>query len=61
LTYREKVIIARRFCNQEQEQQTLEKVGLELGLSKERVRQVQASALDKLRHALLGQPTTAAV
>jgi DNA-directed RNA polymerase sigma subunit (sigma70/sigma32) len=32
---------------------TLEQVGRELGLSKERVRQVQASALDKLRKALL--------
>lgn len=61
LTYREKVIISRRFCHQEQDQQTLEKVGLELGLSKERVRQVQASALGKLRQALLGQPVVAAV
>ena len=31
---------------------TLEQVGRALGLSKERVRQVQASALDKLRKAL---------
>lgn len=59
LTYREKVIITRRFCQQEAEQQTLEKVGMELGLSKERVRQVQASALGKLRQALLGQPLKA--
>lgn len=59
LTFREKAIIARRFCNQEAQQQTLEKVGLELGLSKERVRQVQASALCKLRQALLEQATTA--
>lgn len=55
LTYREKVIISKRFCSPDiQDVQTLEKVGQELGLSKERVRQVQASALGKLRVALLG-------
>jgi RNA polymerase nonessential primary-like sigma factor len=55
LTYREKMIISRRFCAHEGTVvQTLEKVGQELGLSKERVRQVQASALGKLRSALLG-------
>ena len=61
LTYREKVIISRRFTVQDgNDSHTLEKVGQELGLSKERVRQVQASALGKLRSALLGEdvPTT---
>ncbi len=54
LSEREKVVISRRFCLSETtDGQTLEKVGKELGLSKERVRQVQASALDKLRKALL--------
>jgi RNA polymerase primary sigma factor len=53
LTQREKVILSRRFCLTEKAgNQTLEKVGAEMGLSKERVRQVQASALDKLRKAL---------
>lgn len=54
LSDREKAIITRRFCPaDEAEHPTLEKVGRDLGLSKERVRQVQASALDKLRKALI--------
>jgi DNA-directed RNA polymerase sigma subunit (sigma70/sigma32) len=61
LTQREKVIITRRFCLREQTgSPTLETVGAELGLSKERVRQVQASALDKLRKALLDPAPAAA-
>ena len=54
LSDREKVIIARRFCIKDAVAvPTLECVGKELGLSKERVRQVQASALGKLRKALV--------
>jgi len=57
LSTREKVVLLRRFCLTETSQSgTLEEVGRELGLSKERVRQVQAGALDKLRKALLGLP-----
>lgn len=53
LSDREKAIIRRRFCSPEGgKNPTLENVGHALGLSKERVRQVQASALDKLRLAL---------
>lgn len=53
LSPREKAIIARRFClGDGPNGQTLEKVGQAVGLSKERVRQVQASALGKLRQAL---------
>lgn len=55
LSDREKIVIKRRFINPELPGHTLEKVGEELGLSKERVRQVQASALDKLRKALTGE------
>ena len=54
LSPREKQVLSRRFCLDERVQSgTLEQVGRELGLSKERVRQVQASALGKLRKALL--------
>lgn len=61
LTPREKTIISRRFSLADRPGgQTLEKVGAELGLSKERVRQVQASALDKLRKALTEPATTSA-
>jgi RNA polymerase sigma factor (sigma-70 family) len=53
LTPREKAIISRRyFTNKSSSELTLEKVGKEMGLSKERVRQVQAAALSKLRVAL---------
>ena len=54
LSAREKQVLLRRFSLDERiKGGTLEQVGRELGLSKERVRQVQASALGKLRHALL--------
>jgi RNA polymerase sigma factor (sigma-70 family) len=57
LSPREKAIISRRFClTEDTANQTLEKVGKAMGLSKERVRQVQASALGKLRRALLPTP-----
>ena len=55
LSLREKRVLVRRFSLDDEAQGgTLEQVGRELGLSKERVRQVQASALGKLRKALLG-------
>lgn len=54
LTPREKLVISRRYHLNEidQETETLEQVGRGLGLSKERVRQVQKAALFKLREAL---------
>jgi RNA polymerase sigma factor (sigma-70 family) len=60
LSSREKMVLQRRFSLDEQAKGgTLEEVGRELGLSKERVRQVQACALGKLRKALLeGTPVS---
>jgi RNA polymerase sigma factor (sigma-70 family) len=53
LTDREKKILVHRFeLHDELGDRTLERVGRSMGLSKERVRQVQASAIDKLRKAL---------
>jgi RNA polymerase sigma factor (sigma-70 family) len=54
LSDREKRILAHRFCaaSADAPTPTLEAVGKAVGLSKERVRQVQASALEKLRKAL---------
>lgn len=54
LTGREKLVLSRRFHLDDRapRRETLEQVGRALGLSKERVRQVQATALGKLREAL---------
>ena len=54
LTSREKLVISRRFHldDMDQETETLERVGRDLSLSKERIRQVQKAALLKLRAAL---------
>jgi DNA-directed RNA polymerase sigma subunit (sigma70/sigma32) len=60
LTAREKSIISRRFSlKDDSDGQTLERVGKAMGLSKERVRQVQSSALQKLRIALSPADTAA--
>jgi len=52
LNDREKKIIVRRFgLDHKQEPQTLKEVGAELGVTKERIRQIEARALGKLRLA----------
>ncbi len=55
LTQREKAVLRRRYHLHDvgSKTETLEQVGRDLGLSKERVRQVQMCALGKLRDALL--------
>ena len=60
LNNREKVILSLRYGVREGANVlTLAQVGHELGLSKERVRQMQATAIGKLRSALIGDPKAA--
>ncbi len=49
LTHKEKYIIIHRFGLYDLEPQTLEEIGQELGLTRERIRQIEASTLAKLR------------
>jgi RNA polymerase primary sigma factor len=50
LTPRERRVIELRFGLGDERSRTLEEVGTELGLSKERIRQIEKEALAKLRH-----------
>jgi RNA polymerase primary sigma factor len=52
LNEREKKIISQRFGFDGGERKTLEEVGATLGVTRERIRQLQNAALSKLRHAL---------
>ena len=47
----QKIIISRFGLDYSQEPQTLKEVGAELGVTKERIRQIEARALNKLRAA----------
>ena len=48
----QKIIISRFGLDYRQEPQTLKEVGAEMGVTKERVRQIEARALNKLRMAV---------
>ena len=50
LTPREERILRKRFGIQQISGQTLQEVGEEFGLTRERIRQIQANSLRKLRH-----------
>ena len=50
LTPREKKVIQLRFGIEDGRQRTLEEVGEEFGVTRERIRQIEAKALRKLRH-----------
>lgn len=55
LSEKQREVIARRFGLRGHETSTLEEVGREIGLTRERVRQIQVEALRRLRDILEGQ------
>lgn len=52
LTEKQREVVIRRFGLRDHESSTLEEVGLEIGLTRERVRQIQVEALKRLREIL---------
>jgi RNA polymerase primary sigma factor len=52
LTPREEKIMKMRFGLEDGSEHTLEEVGLEFAVTRERIRQIEAKALRKLRHPL---------
>lgn len=52
---RERMVLALRFGLEDRREATLKEVGTSMGLSKERVRQIQVEAIQKLRTWMLGR------
>jgi DNA-directed RNA polymerase sigma subunit (sigma70/sigma32) len=50
LVEREREVINRRFGFNGNDEQTLRKIGIKFGLSRERIRQIQNDALKKMRN-----------
>jgi RNA polymerase nonessential primary-like sigma factor len=55
LTEKQREVVSRRFGLRGYETSTLEEVGLEIGLTRERVRQIQVEALKRLRETMESQ------
>ncbi len=59
LSQRERLVLELRFGQQDGVERTLEEIGARLHLTRERVRQIQARALEKLRDRRHGEPLRA--
>lgn len=55
LTEKERFVFIHRYGLKDREEKTLEDVGEEMDLTRERVRQIQEDALDKIRNSKLGE------
>jgi RNA polymerase primary sigma factor len=55
LSERERQILMKRYGLEDGQERTLEEVGKEMGITRERVRQIEAKAMRKLRHPLWGR------
>ncbi|MBT6068561.1 hypothetical protein HOG48_02280 [Candidatus Peregrinibacteria bacterium] len=53
LTEKEKHVIVKRFCLDNQPRQTLEKIGSSFSVTRERIRQIEKIALNKLRRTVV--------
>jgi RNA polymerase primary sigma factor len=55
LSEKEQFVFVHRYGLEDEEEKTLEDVGEEMDLTRERVRQIQESALEKVRNSRLGE------